>query len=496
MKELYQALERICSNRCFVLLFLPIAIVFILLYSYTTSPLFIHEGMDSAVFKTMGLAILQGKIPYVDIFDHKGPILYFINAFGQFLISGRLGIFCLQIIGLFIVLFFLFKTANLFVGKFISFVSVLITLFVYGGVIQEGNQCEEWMMIFFSISLYYILKYFTENSTNEHHWFYSGVYGLCFGMTFFIRPNDAVALIGGIMIGLSIWLFYKKLYWNLFVNVSCFILGLFIVVLPIVTYFAYYNAIDDMLYGLIGFNMEYAGGIKSALSSIMTKKKMEILLIIVTLWMIIPWSKRRILLVLVPILCGQLILLGQNYFLHYFIVFVPLILIYVVSMFLIKSRRQQIIVFAIFCFSTPFGNRPMLSTAIKEFQYRLKMLYNQEELYDFYAETNNLLSNIPLEERRCVWNHNLAWGRTPNFSCLFHYGIVQSNLITFAESKKILEADNLLEQAPKWVIVENNPTENLRKNMFATDYLLKERYERVVTTDTTICYLELYHLKQ
>ena len=163
MKEFYQALDRISSNKYFVLLFLPIAIIFLLLYSYTTSPLFIHEGMDSAVFKTMGLAILQGKIPYVDIFDHKGPILYFINALGQFLIPGRLGIFCLQVIGLSIVLIFLFKTANLFIGKFASFISVLITLFVYGGVIQEGNQCEEWMMIFFSISLYYVLKYFTQN---------------------------------------------------------------------------------------------------------------------------------------------------------------------------------------------------------------------------------------------------------------------------------------------------------------------------------------------
>ena len=161
VKKIFQTFENICSHKYFMVSFLPISIIFLLFYSYTTSPLFMHEGMDSAVFKTMGLAILQGKVPYLDIFDHKGPVLYFINALGQYLIPGRLGIFCLQAIGLFIVLICFFKTANLFIGKFTSFVSVLITLLVYGGVIQEGNQCEEWMMIFFSVSLYYILKFFT-----------------------------------------------------------------------------------------------------------------------------------------------------------------------------------------------------------------------------------------------------------------------------------------------------------------------------------------------
>ena len=63
MKKFYQALERICSNKYFVLLFLPISVGFLLLYSYSTSPVYRNDAVDSAVFKTMGLAILQGKIP-------------------------------------------------------------------------------------------------------------------------------------------------------------------------------------------------------------------------------------------------------------------------------------------------------------------------------------------------------------------------------------------------------------------------------------------------
>lgn len=495
MKEFYQALERICSNKYFVLLFLPIAIIFLLLYSYTTSPLFIHEGMDSAVFKTMGFAILQGKIPYVDIFDHKGPILYFINALGQFLIPGRLGIFCLQVVGLSTVLIFLFKTANLFVSKFTSFISVLITLFVYGGVIQEGNQCEEWMMIFFSISLYYVLKYFTQNSIEEHHWRYSLIYGLCFGITFFIRPNDAIAQIGGIMFGISIWLIYNKLYKNLLANILSFIVGISIVTLPIIVYFAYHNAIDDMLYGLIGFNAGYAGGIKSTLLSFIAKKKLVLGLLFITLWIITPSTKKEILYSLIPILCFQIILLGRNYFPHYYIVLIPIVLIYITFVILLRDRKLQIVAIAIFFLSTPFGDRQMIKTARKEAQYRLNMLFHQEKIKGFYAETNRLLSNIPIEERNKVWNHNLMWGNTPNFSCLLHNGIVQCNLITYGTNSFLESQDNILEYKPMWVIAENHD-EDWRKNMFLIDSTLISAYEYVAKTDTTICHLELYHLKQ
>lgn len=495
MKEFYQALERICSNKYFVLLFLPIAIIFLLLYSYTTSPLFIHEGMDSAVFKTMGLAILQGKIPYVDIFDHKGPILYFINALGQFLIPGRLGIFCLQVVGLSTVLIFLFKTANLFVSKFTSFISVLITLFVYGGVIQEGNQCEEWMMIFFSISLYYVLKYFTQNSIEEHHWRYSLIFGLCFGITFFIRPNDAIAQIGGIMLGLSIWLIYNKLYKNLLANILSFIVGMSIVTLPIIVYFAYHNAIDDMLYGLIGFNAGYAGGIKTILLSFIGRKKLALVLFFIVLVTIVYKIKKVVLFILVPMLSFQLILLGTNHFPHYYIVLTPIVLLYLVSALSLQDNILKIVVLSVFCFSIQFGDKQMLKTGRKEAQYRLNMLFHQEKIKDFYAETNRLLSNIPIEERNKVWNLNLMWGNTPNFSCLLHNGIVQCNLITYGTNSFLESQDNILEYKPMWVIAENHD-EDWRKNMFLIDSTLISAYEYVAKTDTTICHLELYHLKQ
>ena len=44
---------------------------------------------DSGVFIYTGKQVLDGKIPYLDVWDHKGPLLYYINAFGLLLGRGH-----------------------------------------------------------------------------------------------------------------------------------------------------------------------------------------------------------------------------------------------------------------------------------------------------------------------------------------------------------------------------------------------------------------------
>ena len=57
--------------------------IFMLLFATVTSPLFDNlYGYDSAFFRFIGSSILKGKTPYVDIWDHKGPVLYFIQTIG------------------------------------------------------------------------------------------------------------------------------------------------------------------------------------------------------------------------------------------------------------------------------------------------------------------------------------------------------------------------------------------------------------------------------
>ena len=129
--------NNITESKLFPLTFIPLAISFLLAFSPSTSPLWFFVGEDSGVFKSFGQAIIQGKVIYKDIFDNKGPILYFINALGQWICMGKWGIFFIQTIFLSSSLYFIFRTARLFSNGIWSTGALLVTLFVYTVTIQE-----------------------------------------------------------------------------------------------------------------------------------------------------------------------------------------------------------------------------------------------------------------------------------------------------------------------------------------------------------------------
>ena len=91
----------------------------VLLFCTGTSPLYNgHDWTDPNTYLTMGRGLLRGAVPYRDLFDHKGPLLYFIFALGALLHpTGFLGVFFLQVISLGTTLFFFYQIALLILGE-------------------------------------------------------------------------------------------------------------------------------------------------------------------------------------------------------------------------------------------------------------------------------------------------------------------------------------------------------------------------------------------
>lgn len=509
MKKIHQTLNSICGNRYFSLIFLPIAVCFLLIYSYTTSPLYVNDSVDSAVFKTMGLAILHGKVPYVDIFDHKGPVIYFIDALGQCMIPGRVGIFCLQVIALTFVLFFLFKTAKLFVNDSLAFCSVIIALFIYGGVISEGNKCEEWMVLFFTIATYYVLSYFTGKSDEPHPLRNSLIYGLCFGFAFFIRPNDAVAQLGGIMIGLCCYLIYKKWYKNMFLNALSFLGGFAIVLVPVLVYFLCHHAVYDLYYGLIGFNMTYSGGLLTLVRSMFGTPKLMHLLFFMAMWlMLYQTPQKTVLWIVVPLVILELTFMGTLHvsFIYYYTVLVPMFMLYIVAVFATSNRSLAIIGVALLLFLPQIErHRPLLKVARKALTCNIKTLASGEPAAKkYYAETDKLLTKVPEEYRDSIWNYNLFWSAPSEdyeknvcasemltyFSILWHADFVQCNLITCGQNDYLRELDNLEIKRPPYVVKCIVPEHNDPRER--QDSVLYANYQLIAHTDTNICRVQLY----
>ena len=91
-------------SRCVSLsLSLLLALGFCLILAYSNTPLGPAIGSDNAIYLTMGTAIAQGYAPYTEVFDHKGPLLFLLQALPQAVAGGysTLAVFVMEALFLF-----------------------------------------------------------------------------------------------------------------------------------------------------------------------------------------------------------------------------------------------------------------------------------------------------------------------------------------------------------------------------------------------------------
>ena len=97
---------------------------FIMICSVSTSPLvpnFYH--WDSAIFQVVGKSWTRGIMPYAECFDHKGPLLFLLEAIGYMFGIGKVGVAIVQWISLSISFFFIYKIARLFMNSKLSLIT-------------------------------------------------------------------------------------------------------------------------------------------------------------------------------------------------------------------------------------------------------------------------------------------------------------------------------------------------------------------------------------
>ena len=109
-------------------------------------------GIDSGVFASSARHLLAGKVLYRDIFDHKPPLVHFIDAMALGFGDGTIDSirFAERIFAVAGVLLFYFITLLAFGSRAISFVSTLAfhLHFYHPSVFEGGNLTEEYGSVF------------------------------------------------------------------------------------------------------------------------------------------------------------------------------------------------------------------------------------------------------------------------------------------------------------------------------------------------------------
>lgn len=229
-----------------------------------------YPGTDSAAFLYIGRRMHEGAIPYVDLFDHKGIILYLIEYFGLSISGGKFfGVWILEIAGLFATAILVMKIAALFSEKKeAGYLSVVGTLFIFTGymTIEGGNVVEEYALPWITVALYIVLRYFVEDTYRRRDitWL-----GISFAVVFLLRANMITAW-AALLPVVFFYLIYKKRYADIGKCILWFVIGCAVVFVPAFLYFVKTDSLKAMMDCYFTFNFGYSDKESGFLPIIMT----------------------------------------------------------------------------------------------------------------------------------------------------------------------------------------------------------------------------------
>ena len=147
------------------LIFLFLISVGAMLFCTKSSPLYpFNDWGDANIYFTMGKGMLEGKVPYRDLYDHKGPLIYAIYAIaGMISKKSFLGVWILEIIAATVFSIYSYKTLCLFCKKnVITLMPVYVAVVYAANHMRHGGSAEELCLTFLAYGLYVLAKYLVQ----------------------------------------------------------------------------------------------------------------------------------------------------------------------------------------------------------------------------------------------------------------------------------------------------------------------------------------------
>lgn len=207
-------------------------------------------GRDSGVFLYFGSRLLEGEVPYRDIWDHKGPVIYAVNALGAWVSpNSELGIWTVELVALVVATFGLYFLLRQALGATAALVACAIFLGSLALVLIPGNFTEEYSLPLAVSALLLLLSY----ETGRRRWWKPFIMGALFAATVMLRPNNVgiTLAIGIVLLGLAL---NDR---DRIRDLGIWILGAVITLLIVLTYFAANSALGDLWDQMIRFNSNY-----------------------------------------------------------------------------------------------------------------------------------------------------------------------------------------------------------------------------------------------
>lgn len=224
-------------------------------------------------FMTVGKGIVHGLVPYKDLFEQKGPVLYFLHALA-YLVTGNnfYGVYLLESLSLLTSLCLFYKIARYFLTeRFAFFASLFLPALILGASslfantawFVTGDSAEEFAFPAILYLIYVIIR-----KTKENRFRFSTLdlftFGLITGLLFWTKYTMIGAYVG-FYVYWAARLLLKKDLRHFVRGLVVSALGFCVATLPILLYFLLNNGLNALFNVYFWVNLTTYGSSKTFL---------------------------------------------------------------------------------------------------------------------------------------------------------------------------------------------------------------------------------------
>lgn len=436
------------------------------LFSLWTSPFYKYwYGCDASFFTLVGRGITEGKVPYRDFFDLKGPYFFFVEALGQTMAHARLGAFLIQIPFAFASIVLIYEISLLFISKKKSIWVIATYLLGFITTLWGGNTLEEFALPLSLLCLYIILKsvYTQHLRFDQLPVWQPLIFGIVLGIDIFSKISVAAPVLG-IIASIVFYCLIKKRWAALFEVIVYTILGAAVSLLPLLLYFGINGCLSDMFFCVfkLGFSrsldyyeafnitweLKLSGCVFAFIFAILHRRQLQ--------------KEIGIILMAMSAATWLLLHLGTPYYYYFTTVYPALTLALILfidlynPLILFENQRQAICVFLFMIFLfyyVPSG----LSTV-------RTVLYDQADDMSMYHESCiEMAEFIPESQRDSVFSFmiDMQWFEATQITPCCKYVVNLPFFIALNPPALDEILDMFDNNPPQWLVIGNGFEDNL-----------------------------------
>ena len=301
---------------------------------------------DSSAFLYIGKRMAEGRLPYRDLFDHKGPLLYLIQRVGIGLTpDSYCGVWLLELLNMVITGRYMLKLAGLVTeNRANAYLAVLAVLGACGWMVwQGGNFTEEFALPWIACAASICCSFFETGTYRPRDIL---LLGASFAAVLMLRAN-MIAVWACYIPVVLVLLLKEKRFSDLGRCTLLFLSGVLLLTLPFVIWAARAGFLRDLWKDYILFNFRYTGSVAMGLR----ERIILFFLFMKVLWpaaaalliSLILMPRRKLLwynLLFYAVSVVSAAMSGRLYF-HYAIVMLPAVVLPFGCCFDRASRMQQ-----------------------------------------------------------------------------------------------------------------------------------------------------------